>query len=200
MRKKKRTKKDVIKNAFTKKVFPILPPKSPGEWVRFNPFLLQFSSSIQILFLEALDSSNRFLAAIAKIDPFFPADVYIQNPRPKDWLPLIDAIDQGQRIILKIDLDRKRGQIEKEFSSLLTTLHKELKKHGRKTKIISGVKYDKYLMAYKLRKQDQTFLEIAKKLFPEDFDLEIKDGANVESAVKKAERFCKKAKKIIEGS
>lgn len=113
---------------------------------------------------------------------------------------LIDTVDGRGWVTLKVNLNHTQGRIKDHFSKILRLLFEEVKKHHCIMKRVSNREFDLYLEVYKLRKKDGwTFAKIAKKMFPGDFKDRTGEGAKIESAIKKVQRFYKKAKKIIEG-
>jgi len=175
------TKKERDKEEFFKRIKWILPAK-PGKSVNLHPLFFSRISPISLI-LQCSITGRSFAACTEGEDPF----------------GIIDAINDENEIFLKIDLNQDRSRIEKVFKKILTLSFAELKKHGRKRVRISNREFDLYGEAYLLREKGWTFRQIAQKMFPRDFNETAKDGANVDSAIKKATRFYNKAKGIING-
>jgi hypothetical protein len=188
------TRSTVSKKEFIDKASPVLPSDSPGGWIRLNPFFSNFVfSPIEIMFPGSEPRSFYGM----------PGESYLTGEaNGKPWR-LIDAINDENKIVLRINLNHKRERIKEDFERLFSIIRKGLKKHGRKTFKISNREFDLYQKIYDLRQENPkewTFLRIAQKIFPRDFNTELKDGANVDSAVKKVTRFYKEAKRLIEGT
>jgi hypothetical protein len=129
---------------------------------------------------------------------FYPwsADSYLAKMSREAPFRLIDAINDGNQLVVRINLDHKRDPIIEDLGKLVTIAGKELKKHGRKRLKIYDREWDLLLETYRLRKRGWTFEKVAKKMFPRDFKITA-DGGNVESAIKKVSRFYREAKKLI---
>jgi hypothetical protein len=152
-----------------------------------NPLFLFKGSPISIIFND-----------VASGKPYpWPVDSYLKEDPREAPFRLIDAINEGNQLLLRIDLNHHRETLEMDFSKLLTVSFKELKKHNRERSRIPEREWDSYLKAYELRENKKlTFLEIGKRMFPRDFKI-TKEGSKTESAEKKARRFYNEAKKLI---
>jgi hypothetical protein len=142
--------------------------------------------------------------------------------RPEhEHVATIHCVDpEDQTIIVKISLDREKGDIIKDINSLLDLLKKEGKTYGlnlmstkrRKTKEADSVfeKYDTYLEVWdmvneRVRKRKplrDIFRETAKEMFRKDFQEpdtlnEDDPDQKPESARKKVEHYYWKAYKLI---
>ena len=143
----------------------------------------------------SIKERDDLLPSIDAIDKL--PDPAMNNP----W-PLINAVNSENELVLKINLNSSRGRLVEDFKKLLTIMVKEFKKHGRKISKTGARRYDPGLEIYELRQENPrkwTFQRIAEKVFPDDFDVTKKDGANVKSALEKARRFYYEARRLIEG-
>jgi len=128
----------------------------------------------------------------------WPSDRYFDNRKSSYVAPfrLIDAIDEGNEIILMIGLNFKTTEIKKEFSKVLNIAIKEIERHGRSRSKISDREYVNILKAYQRSRQGWKDLDIAKEMFPGDFK-ETKDGGKAKSAIEKARRFRHEAERLL---
>jgi hypothetical protein len=131
----------------------------------------------------------------------------LPNPAMTNPWPLIDAINNGNEIVLRINLNHKRATIQKDISRLLTIAFKELEKNNRKILKISARDFSFYWSIYDLhRNKKWKYPRIAKKIFPEEFkelDPFSEDKSvsipNPESAVIRTKQIFKEAERMIEG-
>lgn len=171
---------------FFKKIRWVLPSK-PGEGINLHPLFFHRISPVGLMFLCNITGR------------FFFVHTEGENPGVKPF-SIIDAIDENNEIVLKINLNQNRGDIEEVFKKILTLSFAELKKHGRKRVRISKREFDLYNKVYELKeKKGWNFPKIAREMFPRDFNEAVKDGTNRDSAIKKVARFYREAKKLING-
>ena len=180
MQKRKLNRKEIEKEDFLKKINPVLKSEL---WMKLNPFLESQLPSIDLMFRRG--NQNELYG--------FPFD------KPYKFLePLVNAIDNENRVVLRVNLNRKRETIEKEFSVFLTIVLKLLKEY-RGIEKFSDREFDLYWMIYNYHKNmGWTFERIAQKIFPRDFVL-TEGGSNFQSALTKTKQIFKTAKRLIEG-
>lgn len=124
----------------------------------------------------------------------------------------IDGVNRKEdTIMLRIHIDRQKGDIVRDIKSLLTLLKRE-------SELIDNIKlagskkpqwdvYDKYLQVYDLKKanSEMEWSEIAKIIFPEEVARERKPTHRkirkkelaTNSAVSKVFRYWKEANKMV---
>lgn len=181
-------------------VVPLFLPPRPEEWITVNPYAWPFlTTPINVMFPAGEPRAFYGL----------PAESYLNEVSNKGSFPppLIDAINNENEIVLRINLNHKRQPIVKDFSRLLTIAYKELRKNNRRLLKVSDRDFSLYETVYDLYKMKKwTYLEIAEKIFPEEFkeqDPYSEDESvsipNPESAVVRIKQIFKEAKKIIEG-
>jgi hypothetical protein len=182
MQKKKRSPEKGSKERF----FRSIPSTVPGKtWISLNPLKKNYYfRPIEIMF--PADEPRAFFG--------IPSDSYIERRKKEQLFPLIDAINGENEIVLRFNLNAKRGPIVEDFKKLLTTAYDELKRHKREMPKFYELDYDKYLKVYNLKKKHPkwTWVEIAQEVFPGDFD------NNVLSAIEKTREFYEKAKEKFE--
>lgn len=193
--------KKSAREKFLKAILPVLPP-GPGESIRVNPVFFNFLlSPISVMF--PADKPRSFYG--------LPAESYLNeiSNTIKTFYPppLIDAINNQNEIVLKINLNHKQQTIVKHFSRLLAIASEELKKNNRKVRKIYDRDFGLYWTVYDLhRNKKWTYLRIAKKIFPKEFeepdpysDDESVSEPNPESTVVRIKQIFKEAKKMIGG-
>ena len=129
----------------------------------------------------------------------------ISENAKEPWHMAIDAVNEKDRtIMLKIRLDRKREDILEDMGQLLTLLKKEAKILG--LDLMRNVKLhwdeiDKYIKVYDLKKQNQTWNDIAKQMFPVEVDWNRKHTKELAttSAKDKLRHYHRQAIKMING-
>ena len=131
-----------VSNDFLKNIEPIIYCKKTG--IKIHPFVEQLLPAIDIFFLpRRITGPNKtFNKSVVKICPFLPSDNYIKG-NTKDLPQLLNALDNHKKsIILRVNLQRKRNDIEEEYSKLLTAIKKELKENQIRWNAINDRDFD----------------------------------------------------------